>query len=45
MLFSEGRTNIHEEKRHGPPTIMNKDLTKKIDEQIRQNQALLYAQA
>jgi len=34
-MFNEGRENVHEEARSGPPSLMNDDLVRKVDERVR----------
>lgn len=37
QLFREGRTNVHDEKRSGRPSVITDDLVEKIDGKIREN--------
>jgi len=34
-MFNEGRENVYEEARSGPPSLMNDDLVRKVNERVR----------
>jgi len=34
-MFNEGRENVHEEARSGPPSLINDDLVRKVGERVR----------
>jgi transposase len=36
-MFSEGRTNVHDEDRSGRPSLVTADLLDQVNEKIREN--------
>jgi len=34
-MFNEGRENVHDEARSGPPSLVNDDLVRKVNERVR----------
>jgi hypothetical protein len=36
-MFSEGRTNVHDDERSGHPSLVTADLLDQVNEKIRQN--------
>jgi len=34
-MFNEGRENVHDEARSGRPSLVNDDLVRKFNEQVR----------
>jgi hypothetical protein len=37
MMFSEGRTNVHDDDRSGRPSLVTADLLDQVNEKIREN--------
>ena len=35
--FKDGRTNVHDEKRSGRPSVVNESLVQKVDNRVREN--------
>lgn len=35
--FKDGRQNVHDEERHGRPSVITEDLVQKVDEKVREN--------
>jgi hypothetical protein len=33
-MFKDGRTNVHDEKRSGPPSVVSDDLVQSVDQSI-----------
>ncbi|GFQ96234.1 HTH_48 domain-containing protein [Trichonephila clavata] len=40
--FKDGRTNVHDEERSGRPLVVNEDLVQKVDEKVRETDALQF---
>jgi len=36
-LFNEGRENLHDDPRSGRPSVVNEDLVRAVEENIREN--------
>jgi hypothetical protein len=41
-MFSEGRTNIHDDERIGRPSLVNVDLLGQVNEKIRENRRFTF---
>jgi hypothetical protein len=37
MMFSEGKTNVHDDDRSGRPSLITADLLDQVNEKIREN--------
>jgi transposase len=41
-MFSEGRTNIHDDDRSGRPSLVTADLPDQVNEEIRKNRIFTF---
>jgi hypothetical protein len=41
-MFSEGRTNVHDDDRSGSPSLVTADLLNQVNEKIRENRRFTF---